>query len=167
MQSLPQGRNRKTPIRLVLIFLVHQFIATIGVLLTALLLTGFAFDVLRWFGRPYTVSYAHWVLTGSPFFPVQISMGLVLGWLVGRRLRNASMFWVWVLPLIFLCYYMIVLPSSTASAARDARFSHFFGWSCRPDNHCMDQAGVTLPFYVASAYSIGALISRKLVVRQK
>ena len=34
-------------------------------------------------------------------------------------------------------------------------FSRFFGWSCLPQNHCFEQVAITLPFYSASAYSLG------------
>jgi len=162
MQSATASRRSKGSIaKAVLVLLMHQSTGTIGVLVVALLLTGFAFDVLRWFGWSFPINYSNWVLIGTPYFPVQIVVGLILGSLLGRRFQHRSMLWVWVLPFMFLCYLLIALPTPDASAARNSRFSHFFGWGCRPENRCFDQVGATAPFYVSAAYSIGALLARR------
>jgi hypothetical protein len=144
-----------------LLFVVHQLISTIGVIVSAGVLASVGFGLLRFFGRDLPAKYLYWTLTGTPYFPMQIAVGLVLGWFLGRRLRTSSMAYVWILPLVFLCYLFIALPTTAASLARDARFSHFFGWGCRPENRCFDQLGATLPFYAATAYTIGAVIARK------
>lgn len=149
-------------IKLIVTFLMHQLIATLGVAVTAGLLTGFAFDLLRWFGLPFPIDYMHWVLTGTPYYPIQIATGLISGVLLGRWLRHRAMLWVWVLPAVWLCYLLIALPTFTSQMAADNRFWHFFGWGCRPENRCFDQIGGTAPFYLAAAYSIGALLARRI-----
>lgn len=145
----------------VLIFLLHQTIGTVGVLVVAPILTGFVFDLLRLFDRTYSLGYLHWLLTGTPYFPVQIALALFLGWSLGIKLRHRSMLWVWVLPLGALCAALVALPT-IVSLGLQSRLLHFFAWGCRPENDCFDQLAITLPFYIAASYSIGALVALKL-----
>jgi hypothetical protein len=72
------------------------------------------------------------------------------------------MLWVWVIPAAFLGYLIIALPTAAAALASNSRLSHFFGRACRVGNHCFDQLGATLPFYVSVAYSLGAVIARRM-----
>lgn len=160
MRSPPKGGGGGLKAKGFLLFLMHQLIGTIGVGVGALLLTGLAFDLLRLLGRHYTMGYSHWILTGTPYFPVQIVLALFLGWLLSRRFHHRSMLWVWILPTGILCCAFAVLPTVT-SLTLQFRLSHFFGWGCRPENRCFDQIGVTLPFYIAVAYSAGALLARR------
>jgi hypothetical protein len=92
---------------------------------------------------------------------VQIIVASLLGWLVSDLFGHESMLWVWVIPFAWLVYDFVRLPTVLGMTLQ-ARLSHFFGSGCRPENHCIDQTGVTLPFYAAVAYSIGALLARKM-----
>ena len=38
---------------------------------------------------------------------------------------------------------------------------NYFGWGCRPADHCLDQLVITLPFYSSLAYSMGVALARK------
>jgi hypothetical protein len=104
-------------------------------------------------------------VSGLPYFPVQIVFALILGWLLGRALRHRSIMWVWVLPLVMLCYsvatYRVLIPTSVLASIGQSRFSHYFGWRCRPENHCLEQLLITMPFYSCLAYSLGAAFARK------
>jgi len=160
LKSSFETLHHRSKAKSVLVFATHQFAATIGILLLANLATGLAFDVIRLFsGRVYSIGYSYWILSGTPYFPVQIALGLVLGWILGRWLRHRSMLWVWVLPALALGLAFVALPQ-VSSLTLQARLSHFFGWGCRPENHCSDQLGITLPLYSAISYSFGALLAR-------
>src|SRR5262249_21927420 len=99
--------------------------------------------------------------------PVQIVFGLILGWLLGRTLRHRSILWVWAIPFAILCYSVatatVVMPTSVfvSPGAGQSRFSHYFGWGCRPADRCLDQLLITMPFYSSLAYSLGAALARK------
>ena len=45
----------------------------------------------------------------------------------------------------------------------ESRWKHYFGWGCGGVHPCFDQAAITLLFYAAAAYSIGALLARKIL----
>ena len=114
------------------------------------------------------VELSYLLLSGRPYFPIQIGLALVLGWICGRHLWHKSMVWVWVLPFAILCYAFIAIPTVTPhlpsryqAGIGESRVSHYFGWGCGPWNYCHDQAGITLPFYIAAAYSLGALFARR------
>lgn len=147
-------------------FALHQFIGMYGISFTAPAVFSLGFKVLDLFGRHYTTRDFHYVLTETPYFPVQIGFALVLGWLLGRSLGHRSMLWVWILPLVILCFAIVITPVEQTSVlakqfSGQTRLSHFFGWGCRPAARCLNQLVITLPFYSSLAYSMGAVLGRK------
>jgi hypothetical protein len=152
----------------VLTFVLHQFIATYGVSFTAPVVFSLGFKILYLFGHTYPRRDFYSIVSETPYFPVQIVFALVLGWLLGRSLQHRVMLWLWVLPLLVLCYEMIAVPLPVSektsilagSFPGGSLLSHYFGWGCRPANHCFDQVLITLPFYSALAYSIGTFLAR-------
>ena len=145
-----------------LTFGLHQFIGMYGVPYTAPLVFSLAFKLLFLFGPSYSLQRTFYsIVSEKPHFPVQIIFALILGWLLGRALRHRSMVWVWVLPFAILCYSLVsarvLIPTSVFArpSVIQSRFSHYFGWGCRPAAHCLDQLLITMPFYSSLAYSMG------------
>lgn len=153
-----------------LVSILHQWIGYFGIVILASSMTAYVFDVLRLFGKPYPSKTMYWILGGTPYFPVQICLGLVLGWMIGRRVRHWAMLWVWVLPLVYLVYAIFAIPTlapnwippAFQAGIGESRWKHYFGWGCGGVRPCFDQNAFTLPFYCAAAYSVGALMARKL-----
>jgi hypothetical protein len=152
-----------------MVFLLHQLIATLGIPLMA----PFAVIVFADFARPFCwtlyMTDFHRVLTGTPYFPVQIVLALLLAFLLSRFIRHRSMLWVWILPFTILCCVVSAFPRigqlvdpRYAALSSPSRVSHFFGWGCQPENRCLDQLMLAMPFYSASAYSIGAWLARRM-----
>jgi hypothetical protein len=153
----------------VILFVAHQLVATLGVLVVAPYVTNFFRDVLSAFGWVIQKNEVSWILTETPYFPMQLFLAFSLGWLLGRHFRHRSMLWVWILPLVILISVVVAFPAigqlalaRYASLSSPSRLSHFFGWGCQPKNRCLDQVVITLPFYSAAAYSLGATVARKL-----
>jgi hypothetical protein len=146
-------------------FVLHQFIGMYGIPYTAPIVFSLVFKCLFLFGHTYPRKAFYSIVSGLPYFPVQIVFALILGWLLGRALRHRSIVWVWVLPLVILCYsvatYRVLIPPSVLASIGQSPFSHYFGWGCRPENHCLDQLLITMPFYSCLAYSSGAAFARK------
>jgi len=154
------------------VFLLHQFLATIGVLVTTGILVTAVSPAIQIFEPNFRPA---WILTGIHFFPAQIAVGMASGYRMGQYVRTIAGMWVWVLPAL------ILISAITASAPPDSlaisaerlgvpveflgrstsRFSHFFGTSCDPQKRCLDQIGFTLSFYAASAYSVGFFLGRR------
>ena len=151
----------------VLTFALHQFIGMYGIPYTAPIVFSLAFKFLFLFGYNYPRKTFYSIVSELPYFPVQIIFAFLLGWLLGRALRHRSMVWVWVLPLAILCYSVatarVLIPTSVFASpgGGQSRFSHYFGWGCRPEDHCLDQLLITMPFYSCVAYSLGAALARK------
>lgn len=156
----------KSPIKSVLTFSLHEFIGMYGISFTAPLLLSLAFKLMFLFGHGYPQKTFYSIVSELPYFPVQIIVAFILGWLLGRVLLHRSMVWVWVLPLAILCYFVatasVLNPTSVFASpgAGQSRFSHYFGWGCRPANRCLDQLLITMPFYSSLAYSLGAALAR-------
>jgi hypothetical protein len=157
----------------VLIFALHQLIATLGVGFLASTATFFMFNLLRPLSPQFFTEHnLYQISTRLPYFPIQILEGLWCGWALSRRLRQREMLWVWVFPALILCYATIAEPNISAGftsaivlAGRNKSvWSHFFGSGCRADlsDHCLDQFIFTMPFYASAAYSLGALLARKM-----
>jgi len=154
----------------VLLFILHQFIGTLGIDMFAGFLLGYGFDVLQLFGKRFPQHTMSWILTGTPYYPVQIGLGLLLGWLIGRRVQHRAMLWIWILPSAYLTYALIAIPTLVPqwlppkyqAGIGESRFKHYFGWGCGGVHPCFDQNAITVLFYIAAAYSIGALLARKV-----
>ncbi len=151
-----------------LTFGLHQFIGMYGIPYTAPVVFSLAFKFLFLFGHNYPRKTFYAIVSERPYFPVQIIFALILGWLLGRALRHRSMVWVWVLPLAILCYSLltarVLIPTSILirPSVIQSWFSHYFGWGCRPADHCLDQLLITMPFYSSLAYSLGAFLARRM-----
>jgi len=148
----------------VLNFGLHQFIGMYGVPFTAPIVFSLGFKLLFLFGHNYPRKTFYSIVSESPYFPIQIVFAVILGWLLGRVLRDRSMVWIWVLPLAVLCYSVatrLLNPTSVLTGVGQSWFSHYFGWGCRPADHCLDQLVITMPFYSSLAYSLGAALARK------
>jgi hypothetical protein len=158
--------------RIVLSFAVHQVIGTWGVGVTIGWLVAFCEDFLRLFGKTFPMRDAHWILTETGYFPLQIAFALFLGWLLGRDLRRRAMLWVWVIPFVILCYAVAAIPtispwltpSATQAGIGEPRLFHYFAAGCRAEYRCLDQIIFTMPFYASAAYSIGALLATRMPV---
>jgi hypothetical protein len=148
------------------IFSAHQLTGTFGVGIFAYLLGISVHDLAALLGKEYSMRPVHYILTETPYFPSQIALGLWFGWLLGRRFRHHSMIYVWVLPLLVLCFAILSVPTLTPGytsvlTREQSPFSHYFGWGCQPKDHCIDQLVTTMPFYAAASYSLGALLAFK------
>jgi hypothetical protein len=96
------------------IFVMHQFIGTWGVAIIVPFMVAESFAMLQPISpRLFNSHEVHWVATELPYFPMQIVVGLWVGWSLGRRLNHRSMLWVWVLPLLILCFAVAALPTLT------------------------------------------------------
>jgi hypothetical protein len=97
---------------------------------------------------------------------MQIALGFWCGWSLGKRLHHRAMIYVWVVPLMTLTFAFFFIRSNSPrfSSVLDhepSRFAHYFGWGCQPKDRCVDQMVFTMPFYAASAYSLGAWLAFK------
>jgi len=151
-------------------FIFHQAIGTWGVAVVVPFLVAFGFDFLRIFGRSFTMRDTYWITTETGYFPCQIVFALFLGWLLGRDFRRGAMLWTWVLPFLILCYAVAMVPSIVPSltpvvfqaGVGQSRLWHYFGPGCKPERRCLDQIVATMPFYAATAYSVGAFLAVKV-----
>lgn len=132
-------------------FPFHQLLSTVGVLALAGLLTFIVSPLPR----------ARWILTETPWFPVQIALAFFIGLVLPRFLRHWLMQWVWVLPFLVLCVSFILTPLPLPD-----RFEHYFGSGCRLELRCFVQLAVTLPFYAAASYSLAAFL-RNVIQRRE
>ncbi len=168
---MPQAQMNSTPVKsrwkTTIIFLMHQLISTVGVLAFASLLGTMSYEMLGQIGLPIRMRFVHWILTETPYFPVQIALGFFWGCLFGYRFKQKSMVWVWIIPGLLLGYAVVAVrtltPDLTSVLGYSANpLSHYFGWGCQPKNRCLDQILVTAPFYSATAYSIGGWLGRRM-----
>src|ERR1700730_2592864 len=148
---------------------MQQVIGTWGTAFVAYFLGVSLLDLLGQFGWHPPMRNLYWILTETPYYPVQIALGLYFGVLLGRRLHHRLMVWVWILPLFMLLLAVVtnftLIPEWTSVLERlgagQSRWSHYFGWGCHPSNHCLDQLEITMPFYVAVAYSTGGVLAER------
>lgn len=165
MKNESVGQRAGSRRKVVVTFLLHELVATLGVLVAAPLLAATLTSALRLLGVTLYMSQLYWILTENPYFPVQAVLAFVLGWLLGQNRETRATLWVWVPPAFILALLVVsnrhVLDfSSGFSVQTPSRLSHFFGWGCQPKDHCFDQIVTTLPFYSAAAYSMGAAVRR-------
>ena len=103
------------------------------------------------------------LLTETPYFPVQIVIGLLWGFEIGRRYWHPVMLWTWIVPALAIAFLIsfVPLPPVVVSGVEISKTEHFFGRKCLPQNHCFEWA-LTVLLYAAGAYSLGAFSARRL-----
>ena len=157
-----------------LAFVVHQLMGTWGAAIAAATGVFFAFTVLRPVDPSFFASHnASRILTELPYFPAQIASSLWWGWYLSYRVRHRSMLWVWVLPLALLTYALLAfppillrpspLPLMGRAGMGQSKWWLYFGGGCSLSDYdpCFNQLVITMPFYAAVAYSVGALLGRR------
>jgi hypothetical protein len=110
-----------------------------------------------------TLKTAHYILTGMPYFPIQIGVGAITGYLVGRFSVWPLTRWVWIIPLGILLASMISVPPPEGISM----IGYWFGWSGTPGHVPWPslQPGITMPFYVSAAYALFSLLGRFALIR--
>ncbi len=152
-----------------LYFLGHLALSTLGVgFVAAPVLTYTVVLSLHPFFPSLGPRTVHWILTETPFFPVQIILGLLWGFQLGRRYRHRLMLWTWVVPALVIAFFILFvhLPTVVVSGVALTKTEHFFGWGCLPQNHCFEWP-LTLLLYAASAYSLGAFAAHTMPHRAR
>ncbi len=164
-----------------LVFLVHQSLAAWGPILVAPWVLTLLAPLVWRFGWRFDFSQAQWVLYGTPYYPAQLGLALFAGWIIGGTLQHRQMLWVWVLPLLSIISVIVGVPLGFAAPMEFAvyppighltiaeharlplasRLVYLFGWGAGIQPFV--QVAVTLPFYSAAAYSVGALLARRRV----
>src|SRR5579859_3076805 len=149
-------------IRSIGIFVGHQLIATMGIMIGAALVAFATFPIIHFFQSSISIKSVHRILTENPHFPLQIIQGLFMGYMIHRRFKHAAIFAVWALPLFWLMWCFFSLPQSVLENTWMGRLNHFFGNGCalRMIPHCYDQLIATLPLYASLAYSAGAWVEK-------
>jgi hypothetical protein len=104
---------------------------------------------------------ASWLLTGTPYFPLQVAVAFLSGWWIMKKLGQVESLWVWILPAFAMLVAMVHGPViQLGGQASYSAISHFLGDGCRAQDHCFDQVVFTLPLYTGIAYSLGAVAGR-------
>ncbi len=147
---------KSSTLRTAFSFLAHLLIGTIGVLILSDFLASSSFSIVHLWNPAANLRHVHWILTEIPGFPVQAVVGLLLGFVLAKRMRSGVMAWVWILPLVSLCFAALFLDRNSPSV-----LSHYFGWGCRPADRCFDQLGVTLPLIASTAYALGGKLGER------
>lgn len=154
-QTNYQGQLR---FRSVLAFILHQLLSTIGVIVLAAFLTFTAVSLIHHWAPGIGNRNASQVLTGWPFFPIQVMLSFSLGWWLMRRLGQRSSMLVWIIPAVIVLIAAAHGPvfEPDAVSVQYNAWSHFFAHGCEVQEGCLDQVIFTLPLLTAAAYSIGA-----------
>jgi hypothetical protein len=160
MKDASRESGQQSTLKTTLFCILHQFVGTWGVAVLGYYLVDMVFGALGHFDSSVSSRSLYWILTETPYFPVQIGLGLYFGWVMGWRLRQKLMVWTWIIPGLILLYAVLAIPTLTPRLTSllgqsSNPFSHYFGWGCQPKNRCLDQVLVTMPFYASFAYSIG------------
>ena len=161
--------------------MIHQSLAAWGPLLTAPPMVLVLCNVGWHLGYRTYMPQVQRALYGAPFFPIQIGLALVIGWVIGGTLPHRTMVWVWAVPLFALCLAFVgvaVFPTPSppsilfppvndltiaqaVALGLPSRLRHFvgFGVGLQPFN----QLVATLPLYSAISYSLGAWLANNVV----
>lgn len=134
-------------------FVMHVLVSTVGVIvLSGFLLFG-AFSLLRIFNPSISTVVARHLLTEVPLFPVQIVVGALLGFFVGRYMSRTVLKALLCVPVFLLICGVLIGYREGVSLV-----SHFLGYGCTVAGRCFDQFLITLPALTCLAYACGASI---------
>ena len=140
-------------LRWLALYALNLLAATFGVALTGGILLNV---VLRPFLNHETIRR----VSLNPYYPVPILLALMAGTLSYIRFRGSYRYWVWIVPALYLVNSMMTWSAANSTGFSDAA-AHFFGNLRYPSNQ--DQLESTIYLYLATAYSIGALIHKLII----
>lgn len=167
MEASSESSRVSSKVEAVLVFLMHQVIATVIVFFTGTVVIWIVADIPRLIGIRVHQSFVT-SATHPPYFPAQVLWAFFLGWSLSGFLRHRTMLWVWILPSLVLGWLFIHFPDCPVLVSRNAcidspsAYTHFFGPNCIPARSCLYQLYFTLPFLAAVAYSLGALLAQRI-----
>jgi hypothetical protein len=153
---LPSGSLFTTRAKWVGLWLVNTLISTVGVAFTVGLLT---YSTQSFVSRATRIRF---LLT--PYYPVPIIAGLVIGYFSYTRFKGSYRYWTWVVPAALVILSLLGWKDANQTSWSAAAF-HFFGPLPYPENH--DQQDTSVVLYMSIAYSLGTLIQAKLHGRLK
>jgi hypothetical protein len=137
-------------------FVIHQVVSTLGVIMFSALCCYGNLELLKLIRFNVTTQTAASILLGVPGFPFQGAVGFFLGCGLARRLRAKSVVLVWILPLLWFCLGALsVAPTSTPA--------YLIGEGCMANRGCFYQVLFTLPLVASVFYTLGAIVSRRLL----
>lgn len=132
-------------------WLVNSLIATLGVAVTV--------GVFTHATRPLTTPAIRIHMVSTPYYPVPIAMGLIVGCFSYSRFKGSYRYWTWLGPFGLVLVSLLAWKSSHPVSWWEAS-AHFFGPVPYPENH--DQLSTSVIFYMSAAYSVGAFIQSRL-----
>jgi hypothetical protein len=145
--------------RAAIFFFGHLTISTLGVGMTAAMLFYAFKPALSPFLSPFALRHDLPLMT--PFFPIQSTVALVVGFAVarkkGRFWRHGSAQWVWIVPTLLLLLSLASYEPN--SVMMESRWRHFF-WSPLLESR-RDQLNTTVLFMMSIAYVLGNFLARK------
>jgi hypothetical protein len=136
-------------------FAFHSLAATLGTMICAsFLIYSLRRTVEEWgFGMQSSTVQQ---LLYKPYFPIQLAVAFIAGYLMMRRYGHAAILWAWIPPAIILGIAIATTERSLLEGSLSWRLKHFFGASCSPPA-CWDQVAYTATFYSGVAYAMGGL----------
>lgn len=155
VQSSPTPDSHLAPltvrVKWVGMWLLNTLVATLGVAMTVGLLSTAT--------RSLTTREMRVHLVQTPYYPVPILVGLVVGYFSYTRFKGSYRYWAWVGPAVLTLVSLMAWKAAHQSSLSQAAF-HFFGFIPYPDNR--DQRDMTMVLYMSMAYSVGAFIQTKV-----
>jgi ABC-type dipeptide/oligopeptide/nickel transport system permease component len=162
--SVLAGETYHMTARTIVSFLLHSIAATVGSVLTGILLAFLLALPIGLFssGMGNVVDRATdtsvFRYADNPYFAVPVAIAACLGFLSHRFSKSRSGAWSWVLPTAVL--FLNIFPKMANSAQeRKWIIDNFFSRGCG-GTECLYELFITAPFYTSVAYTIGWLSRR-------
>jgi hypothetical protein len=135
----------------------HQLISTVGVILLSGELVFLFCSIARSLSSYFTPKLASKILTQIPGFPIQATVGLLLGFIIGKFAQRKVMVWVWVLPLVLFAATALYPPLG------GSLFGPYSVPNAGRQISLLDRLSYALPFIASAAYALGAKITKHRV----
>src|ERR1700733_4748147 len=149
----------KNPVLALLKFAGHAVFGMIGVSVITAILTFTAVRIVHRFVSGISPKLPNVLLTEIPGFPLQIVVGLLLGYAMWRLTKQRLVFWAWVPPVALLLAMVVRFVSIAGGGSILQSLEHFLGAGCSLKQHCLDQVIYTFPSVAATSYSAGAFVA--------
>jgi hypothetical protein len=98
-------------------------------------------------------------LVWTPYYPVPLLVGLVVGYFSYTHFKGSYRYWAWVGPAVLTLVSLAAWKASHQFSLAEATI-HFFGSIPYPGNR--DQMDTSLFLYMSMAYSAGAFVQTKM-----
>lgn len=140
--------------------IIHQTIGLVGIpVLSTVMVSSFC-SIVQGSSPLFPPHLAGRLLTQIPGYPIQASLGILLGFILGRYSQRRVILSVWILPLVIFCLVLLIRPMDGSPA-----FGPYYLPEANHKTTLLEQLSWLIVVIPSAAYALGAKLAKPRLSR--